>query len=70
VDRGKLRALPGDQLAQLAASDELELLYLHLQSMRNFETLRGRMPALPEAKQDVPAITLPPSGAGQRVTVH
>jgi hypothetical protein len=70
VDRGKLKALPGDQLAQLAASDELELLYLHLQSMRNFAALRSRMPALPEPKQDVPAISMPPSGAGQRVTVH
>ena len=40
VSRSKLKALPGDTLADLAATDELELLYLHLQSMRNFDGLR------------------------------
>ncbi|HET6237324.1 MAG TPA: SapC family protein [Acetobacteraceae bacterium] len=43
VSREKLKALPGDTLAELAATDELELIYLHLQSMRNFEALRDRM---------------------------
>ena len=43
VDRAKLKALPGERLAELAASDELEMLYLHLHSMRNFERLRGRL---------------------------
>jgi len=45
VSREKLKALPGDTLAELAATDELELIYLHLQSMRNFEALRDRMMA-------------------------
>jgi hypothetical protein len=45
VNREKLKALPGDTLAELAATDELELIYLHLQSMRNFEALRDRMVA-------------------------
>ena len=45
VSREKLKALPGDTLAELAATDELELIYLHLQSMRNFEALRDRMVA-------------------------
>jgi hypothetical protein len=43
VNRAKLKALPGDKLSELAKSDELELLYLHLQSMRNFVTLSERM---------------------------
>ena len=37
VNRAKLKAVPGEKLAELAQTDELELLYLHLQSMRNFE---------------------------------
>jgi hypothetical protein len=45
VSREKLKALHGDTLAGLAATDELELIYLHLQSMRNFEALRDRLAA-------------------------
>lgn len=43
VDRARLKALSGEQLVDLAATDELELLYLHLQSMRNLERLTERM---------------------------
>jgi hypothetical protein len=43
VNRDKLKALPGETLSELAKTDELELLYLHLQSMRNFEGLRDRL---------------------------
>ena len=43
VNRAKLKALPADKLAALAQTDELELLYLHLQSMRNFVGLRDRL---------------------------
>ena len=43
VNRTKLKALPGDKLAELAKTDELELLYLHLQSMRNFTGLPDRL---------------------------
>jgi hypothetical protein len=43
VNRAKLKALPGDKLAELAKTDELELLYLHMQSMRNFNNLRERL---------------------------
>lgn len=39
VSRDKLKALSGDQLAELARNDALELVYLHLQSMRNFSTM-------------------------------
>ena len=47
VNRAKLKALPGDKLAELAKTDELELLYMHMQSMRNFEALRDRMQVAP-----------------------
>jgi hypothetical protein len=43
VNRSKLKALPGDKLAELVETDELELLYLHLQSMRNFTSLKDRL---------------------------
>jgi hypothetical protein len=42
VDREKLKALPGDELAELAKTGELELIYVHLQSMRNFGILLAR----------------------------
>jgi hypothetical protein len=43
VDRKKLKALTGEQLAEMAKTDELELLYLHLYSMRNFSTVKDRL---------------------------
>jgi hypothetical protein len=43
VNRAKLRAVPGDKLAGLAKTEELELLYLHLHSMRNFRGLKDRL---------------------------
>ena len=41
--RKKLRALDGEALASLAKTDELELLYLHLYSMRNFSDVKDRL---------------------------
>jgi hypothetical protein len=43
VNRAKLKAIPADKFAELAKTDELELLYLHLQSMRNFSGLPNRL---------------------------
>jgi SapC len=43
VDRARLKTLSGNVLAQLVQSDELELIYAHLVSMRNFETVRDRL---------------------------
>jgi len=43
VNRAKLKEIPGEKLAELAKTDELELLYLHLQSMRNFTSLPTRL---------------------------
>jgi|SRR5271165_1570579 len=43
VTREKLKALPAETLAELAKTDELELIYLHLNSLRNFDNLRDRL---------------------------
>ncbi|MFM8330775.1 MAG: SapC family protein [Candidatus Methylumidiphilus sp.] len=43
VNREKLHALPAETLAELAKSGELELVYLHLNSMQHFESLRERL---------------------------
>jgi hypothetical protein len=43
VNREKLKALPAETLAELAKTDELELIYLHLHSLRNFDQLRTRL---------------------------
>jgi hypothetical protein len=52
VNRAKLKALPGDKLSELAKTDELELLYLHLQSMHNFNSLRERLGLVHGGKPD------------------
>jgi hypothetical protein len=65
VDRQKLKALSGETLAQLAASDELELVYLHLQSMRNFALVKDRLigtrpaPGAPQAEEEAHAAADP-----------
>jgi len=43
VSRTKLRELGAEQLASLAKTDELELVYLHLYSMRNFNEVKDRL---------------------------
>ena len=45
VSREKLRQLSGEQLQKLAKTDELELLYLHLTSLRNFTEFKDRLAA-------------------------
>jgi hypothetical protein len=49
VNRSRLKTLSGEKLAEMARSDELELLYAHLHSMRNFAAMRDRF-AAPAAK--------------------
>jgi len=56
VSREKLRALAPDSLAALAKTDELELLYLHLYSMRNFNDVKDRyIGSLAQAQEPAPA---------------
>jgi hypothetical protein len=50
INREKVKALPAAMFADLAKTDELELIYLQLQSLRNFDLLRVRLgshPAVP-----------------------
>jgi hypothetical protein len=44
VDRARLKTLSSDAVVDLLKSDELELLYLHLASMRNFAAMKDRLP--------------------------
>lgn len=68
VDRERLKQLSGDALARLVASDQLELVYLHLQSLRNFDVLRARLP-LP-APLPLPAEPTAAADAARGVTLH
>jgi len=43
IDRDKLKALSGDKLTELSKTGELELLYIHLQSMRNLSAMLARV---------------------------
>lgn len=68
ISREKLKKLTAEKLAQLAATDELELSYLHLQSLNHFETLlaqaaprSGKTAASGQNAQPQP--TKPPSRA-------
>ena len=45
VDRDKLRALAPERFAELAKTDELEMIYVHLQSLNNFPQMRTRFEA-------------------------
>jgi hypothetical protein len=62
VDRTKLKAVQGEKLHELAQTDELELLYLHLQSMRNFNRIRDRL-AAHDSSQPPAAAASPPDAA-------
>jgi hypothetical protein len=42
IDREKLKALPADTLAQMVRTDELELCYVHLQSLNNLTPMVRR----------------------------
>jgi hypothetical protein len=71
VDRKRLKALPAETLQQLAANDELELIYLHLQSMRNFIDVKDRLVVSEDGKgaaepppQDLSAMQPPSSKDG------
>lgn len=54
VNRARLNALPGDALADLARNGELELLFLHLHSMRNFDGVKDRLAGALAVQEEVP----------------
>ena len=45
ISRDKLKALPAETLGELAKADELEVIYAHLASLRNFGPMVERMGA-------------------------
>jgi hypothetical protein len=53
VNRDKLKALPPEKLSELARTDELELIYTHLQSMKNFSAMVERMSGEEAPKDEV-----------------
>jgi hypothetical protein len=53
VSRQKLNSLSGDVLSELAKTGQLELIYLHLQSMRNFNAVKDRLVLLHGGKSEV-----------------
>jgi len=57
VDRQRLQNLTGEQLADLMAHGELELIYLHLTSLRNLEALALRDAGDPAGMAEGPAGT-------------
>lgn len=42
VTRQRLHTLSADSLQELVKRDELELIYLHLHSLKNFDVVRDR----------------------------
>lgn len=47
VNRNRLKELSGDTLSDLVNKDELELVYLQLHSLQNFEAMKERLVTLP-----------------------
>lgn len=67
ISRAKLKALDAEQLA---GSDELELIYLHLHSLNNLRLLGERLPR-PEAEPDTaPTAEAVVAEPGADVTTH
>lgn len=57
VERKRLKALSGETLSELVRTDELELIYLHLESIRNFSSMRERLVVIPGGKAEAEAGT-------------
>lgn len=64
VDRARLKTLSASALAELAQSDELELIYTHLLSIRNFTGMRERLLGAQDAATNDGIATPPPPAKG------
>lgn len=64
VNRTKLKELDDEVLARMAKNDELELIYLHLQSMQNFSAILAHIGAKPEAPAAAEGDTPPDADEG------
>jgi hypothetical protein len=58
INREKLRNLPAETLAEMAKTDELELCYLHLQSLNNLTPMTQRIAARDGEAKDASRSTL------------
>jgi hypothetical protein len=71
VNRERLKALGDNKLGEMMRGDEIELVYLHLQSLRNFEAVvkrkRGALPPDATAGDTAPALT---AGGPGSATTH
>jgi hypothetical protein len=67
VNRGRLKGLSAETLADMVKADELELLYLHLQSLRNFEMVKNHLVRshASKAPDDPSSKPLPNGGEGR-----
>ncbi|CTQ56512.1 SapC [Roseibium album] len=65
ISRDKLRALPGETLSEMAKTDELELCYVHLQSLNNLTPMAQRQAETPQETEieKAPAAEKKPSSA-------
>ena len=71
ISRERLQKLPGEVLSELARSGELEIAYLHLQSLRNVSLVAERLQNKDASKvshaaripDDPPEDTVVPTGA-------
>ncbi|MFO1322079.1 MAG: SapC family protein [Burkholderiales bacterium] len=64
ISRDRLKTLTGEALADLAKTDELELIYLHLHSMRNFQSMIERLEKAPVVSVDTSVKDPLPAGTG------
>jgi len=70
VNRTKLKDLPAETLAELVKTDELELIYLHLHSMRNFQRLRERLAQAGAAQAAATLAAMPVDETNGSAQVH
>ncbi len=68
VNREKLKKLPADKLAELASTDELELIYLHLQSLNHFEGLISQATGKKTAATPAEPSAAPAGNGGESAT--
>lgn len=66
VNRDKAKALAPEKLAELAKTDELELLYLHLHSMRNFPAMANRLAGKAATTDDGTAPSIEEKSGGKK----
>jgi len=62
IDRDKLKALSGDTLAELARTGGLDLMYAHLQSLRNLEKVLVRISGDESPASEWPEVDSAPKG--------